>query len=150
MAVNAVRWQLYVVETVEWPKGITLYSVRNSVSMRLNRRSSHESSNAVKMGSRELQHTRETKAMLIELLCTPHRLSVACSGGGCMRASGERDTNLSAISELDDSARYALMRDCEWRNESLVLEYTQSSQPQRTSCGIGSVAPRSSSNFRIS
>lgn len=32
---------------------LTLYSARNSCSIRLSRRSSHESSNAVKSGSRE-------------------------------------------------------------------------------------------------
>lgn len=45
--------------------------MRNSVSIRLNRRSSHDNSNAVNIGSREL----------------------------------------NAIRELDDSARYALIRD---------------------------------------
>lgn len=78
--------------------------------MRLRRRSSHDSSNAVSTGSREL----------------------------------------SAISELLDSALYALMRDCEWRSESVMLELMHSSQPQRTSCGIGSVAPRSSRILMIS
>lgn len=68
---------------------LTVYSARNSVSMRLRRRSSHDRWNAVEMGSFEL----------------------------------------SAISELDESALYALMRDCEWRSESCSLEVTHSSQP---------------------
>lgn len=37
----------------------TLYSVRNSVSMRLRRRSSHDNSKAVSMGSRELNAIKE-------------------------------------------------------------------------------------------
>lgn len=50
---------------------ITLYSVRNSVSIRLNRLSSHDSSNAVRIGSRELQTTGNTKSTsLIELMQT--------------------------------------------------------------------------------
>lgn len=76
------------------------------------------------------------------------------------------------------SARYALMRDREWRSESSIREVTQSSQPHlekreneraslddtvrgfclivqtflsyRTSCGMGSVAPRSSRILIIS
>lgn len=38
---------------------LTLYSVRNSVSMRLSRRSSHDNSKAVSMGSRELNAIKE-------------------------------------------------------------------------------------------
>lgn len=57
--------------------------------MRLSRRSSHDSSNAVSKGSREL----------------------------------------SAINELADRARYALMRLCECLNESVSLDVIHSSQP---------------------
>lgn len=67
----------------------TLYSIRNSVSIRLSRRSSHDNSKAVNIGSRELK----------------------------------------AIKELEDSARYALIRDWEWRRESVVLDVIHSSQP---------------------
>lgn len=52
---------------------LTLYSMRNSVSIRLNLRNSQDNSNAVNIGSRELK----------------------------------------AINELDDNARYALIRDWE-------------------------------------
>lgn len=68
---------------------ITLYSVRNSVSSRLNFLNSHDSSKAVSRGSFE-----------------------------------ER-----AISEDDVKALYALIRDCECRNESCSLDTMQSSQP---------------------
>lgn len=82
---------------------------------------------------------------------------------------------LNAINELDDNARYALMRACEWRSESFSLDITHSSQPHLqnveclflifnifdslacqcntiylTSCGTGKVAPRSSRIFKIS
>lgn len=54
------------------------------------------------------------------------------------------------MSEGEASARYALMRERECRSESSRRERTHSSQPQRTSCGTGSAAPRSSSSLMIS
>lgn len=47
-------------------------------------------------------------------------------------------------------ARYALIRERECRKESSWRDWTHSSQPQRTSCGMGSTAPRSKRILMIS
>lgn len=58
--------------------------------------------------------------------------SIACrrlSSQDNWKAVSTGSRELSAISELADRARYALILDCEWRRESVVWEVTHSSQP---------------------
>lgn len=78
--------QLFVKCIWKFVQIVTLYSVRNSVSMRLKRRNSHDNSNAVRMGSGELKQINKSdlNSRIIKF---------------------EIGSNLRAISELDVNAR---------------------------------------------
>ena len=62
----------------------------------------------------------------------------------------QRRTGQSAVHDGLANARYALIRDREYCRLSSAARLTHSSQPQRASCGMGTLSPRFNSTLTIS